>query len=142
MSQIIDFSHCACELRVTRGPETLTMSTYRPTALSPVTSGSIASSSRGMTEDGKIYLYANLLFMIYYMIVLNCDLFEQIPFDNFVLTNTGEISYHQMTMYRERIRTVGISLLGGKSGVEGSYELGIDSIRAVNEEDVPHFGES
>jgi NADH dehydrogenase [ubiquinone] 1 alpha subcomplex assembly factor 1 len=39
-------------------------------------------------------------------------------------------------MYRERIRTIGISLLGGNTGVEGPYELGIDSIRAVNEEDV------
>ena len=39
-------------------------------------------------------------------------------------------------MYTERIRTIGISLLGGNSGVEGEYELGIDSIRAVNEEDV------
>ena len=38
-------------------------------------------------------------------------------------------------MYKERIRSVGISLLGGNSGVEGPYELGIDSIRAVNEED-------
>ncbi|KAI0346592.1 complex I intermediate-associated protein CIA30 [Trametopsis cervina] len=59
-----------------------------------------------------------------------------IPFDNFVLTNTGEISNDQVTMYRERVRTVGISLLGGNSGVEGPYELGVDSIRAVNEEDV------
>jgi len=42
----------------------------------------------------------------------------------------------QITMYRERLRTVGISLLGGNNGVEGPYELGIDSIRAVNEEDV------
>ena len=39
-------------------------------------------------------------------------------------------------MFKERIRTVGISLLGGNSGVEGSYELGIDCIRAVNQEDV------
>ena len=39
-------------------------------------------------------------------------------------------------MYRERVRTIGISLLGGNSGVEGQYELGIDSIRAVNVEDV------
>lgn len=39
-------------------------------------------------------------------------------------------------MYRERIRTVGISLLGGNSGVEGPYELGIDSVSAVNVEDV------
>ena len=41
-----------------------------------------------------------------------------------------------MEMLRDRIRTIGISLLGGKSGMEGSYELGIDSIRAVNLEDV------
>jgi len=38
-------------------------------------------------------------------------------------------------MYKERIRSVGISLLGGNSGVEGPYELAIDSVRAVNEED-------
>ncbi|KAI0090256.1 complex I intermediate-associated protein CIA30 [Irpex rosettiformis] len=59
-----------------------------------------------------------------------------IPFDSFVLTNTGEISSEQVSMYTERVRTIGISLLGGNSGVEGPYELGIDSIRAVNEEDV------
>ena len=39
-------------------------------------------------------------------------------------------------MYRERVRTIGVSLLGGNTGVEGAYELGIDSISAVNEEDV------
>ena len=60
----------------------------------------------------------------------------QIPFDSFVLTNAGEIASDQVTMLRERIRTIGISLLGGNSGVEGSYELGIDEIRVVNEEDV------
>ena len=38
-------------------------------------------------------------------------------------------------MYKERVRSVGISLLGGNSGVEGPYELAIDSVRAVNEED-------
>ncbi|OAX43115.1 complex I intermediate-associated protein CIA30 [Rhizopogon vinicolor AM-OR11-026] len=59
-----------------------------------------------------------------------------IPFENFILTNTGELVQHQIEMMRERIRTVGISLLGGNSGVSGSYDLGIDSIRAVNEEDV------
>ncbi|CDO76991.1 hypothetical protein BN946_scf184298.g18 [Trametes cinnabarina] len=59
-----------------------------------------------------------------------------IPFKDFVLTNTGELVPHQVQMYRERIRTIGISLLGGNSGVEGPYELGIDSIRAVNVEDV------
>ena len=60
----------------------------------------------------------------------------QIPFKDFVLTNAGELVPHQVQMYRERIRTVGISLLGGNSGVEGRYELGIDSISAVNIEDV------
>ena len=60
----------------------------------------------------------------------------QIPFENFVLTNAGELASHQITMYREKVRTVGISLLGGNSGFSGQYELGIDSIRAVNEEDV------
>jgi hypothetical protein len=39
-------------------------------------------------------------------------------------------------MLRERVRSVGISLLGGNAGVEGPYELGIAEIRAVNEEDV------
>jgi len=58
-----------------------------------------------------------------------------IPFEDFVLTNTGEIVDHQITMMREKVRSVGISLLGGNSGVEGPYELGIDSIRAVNDED-------
>ncbi|KZV67436.1 complex I intermediate-associated protein CIA30 [Peniophora sp. CONT] len=59
-----------------------------------------------------------------------------IPFDAFVLTNTGEIASNQLSMQRERVRSVGISILGGNSGVEGPYELGIDEIRAVNEEDV------
>lgn len=39
-------------------------------------------------------------------------------------------------MMRERIRSVGISILGGNSGFSGKYELGIDHIRIVNEEDV------
>lgn len=45
-------------------------------------------------------------------------------------------------MYREKVRSVGISLLGGNSGIEGPYELGIDSIRAVNEEDAISPGSS
>ncbi|KAH7884685.1 complex I intermediate-associated protein CIA30 [Phlebopus sp. FC_14] len=59
-----------------------------------------------------------------------------IPFGNFILTNTGELVPDQIMMFRERIRTIGISLLGGNSGVSGSYDLGIHSIQAVNEEDV------
>jgi NADH dehydrogenase [ubiquinone] 1 alpha subcomplex assembly factor 1 len=60
----------------------------------------------------------------------------KIPFSSFVLTNSGEIVETQMEILRERVRTIGISILGGKSGVEGPYELGIDNIRAVNPEDV------
>ncbi|KAI0261525.1 complex I intermediate-associated protein CIA30 [Gloeopeniophorella convolvens] len=59
-----------------------------------------------------------------------------IPFDGFVMTKAGTINTQPVKMARERLRSVGISLLGGNSGVEGPYELGIDEIRAVNEEDV------
>ncbi|KAF8485804.1 NADH:ubiquinone oxidoreductase complex I intermediate-associated protein 30 [Russula ochroleuca] len=59
-----------------------------------------------------------------------------IPFDAFVMTKAGTINTQPVRMLRERVRSVGISLLGGNSGVEGPYELGIDEIRAVNEEDV------
>lgn len=52
------------------------------------------------------------------------------------MTKAGTINTQPVKMLRERIRSVGISLLGGNSGVEGPYELGIDEIRAVNEEDV------
>jgi NADH dehydrogenase [ubiquinone] 1 alpha subcomplex assembly factor 1 len=54
-------------------------------------------------------------------------IYSQIPLTAFVLTNAGEPVTSQVEMLRERIRTVGISLLGGHSGVEG--------IRAVNSED-------
>ncbi|KAF4596403.1 hypothetical protein EYR38_007783 [Pleurotus pulmonarius] len=40
------------------------------------------------------------------------------------------------TIRREKVKSIGISILGGNSGVEGRYELGIDEIRAVNDEDV------
>ncbi|KAI6122140.1 hypothetical protein EDD16DRAFT_1572390 [Pisolithus croceorrhizus] len=56
-----------------------------------------------------------------------------IPFDNFILTNIGELVQYQITMFRERIRTVGISLLGGNSG---TYDLAFHSVRTFNEEDV------
>jgi len=52
------------------------------------------------------------------------------------MTKAGTINTQPVTMLRERVRSIGISLLGGNSGVEGPYELGIDEIRAVNEEDV------
>ena len=60
----------------------------------------------------------------------------QIPFDSFVRTNLGEMSENQISMLKERVRSLGISILGGNAGVEGKYELGIDSIRLVNEEDI------
>lgn len=60
-----------------------------------------------------------------------------IPFNNFVRTNSGEMSAEQIEMYRERVRSIGISLLGGNSGAAGHYELGIDSISIVNDEDIP-----
>ncbi|TFK49553.1 complex I intermediate-associated protein CIA30 [Heliocybe sulcata] len=59
-----------------------------------------------------------------------------IPIDDFVLTDAGQVATNQITMARDKVRSIGISLLGGNSGVEGSYELGIDSIRAVNPQDV------
>ncbi|KAK7044219.1 hypothetical protein VNI00_007941 [Paramarasmius palmivorus] len=57
-----------------------------------------------------------------------------IPFRNFVRTNNGELSEIQLEM-SNKLRSVGISVLGGNSGSAGAYELGIDSIRVVNEED-------
>jgi len=62
--------------------------------------------------------------------------YPQIPFSNFVRTNSGEMSKNQLKLYREKIRSIGVSILGGNSGLEGSYELGIDSIRSVNEDEV------
>ena len=52
------------------------------------------------------------------------------------------MSTNQMNMFREKVKSIGISMLGGNSGVEGKYELGIDSIRAVNEDDVVHTPKS
>ncbi|KAG7089798.1 hypothetical protein E1B28_011448 [Marasmius oreades] len=58
-----------------------------------------------------------------------------IPFKNFVRTNNGELSEIQLEM-SDKLRSVGISILGGNSGSTGDYELGIDSIRIVNEKDL------
>ncbi|KAF9064157.1 complex I intermediate-associated protein 30-domain-containing protein [Rhodocollybia butyracea] len=60
------------------------------------------------------------------------DLF--IPFRSFVRTNNGELSEIQLQM-SDKLRSVGISLLGGNAGISGKYELNIDSVRIVNEED-------
>jgi len=62
-----------------------------------------------------------------------------IPLDAFILMNSGEIVETEIPIKidQEKIRTIGISHLGGHSNIEGAYELGIDSIRAVNREDIP-----
>lgn len=39
-----------------------------------------------------------------------------IPLNDFTLTNSGMLSEKQMTMMRNAIRTVGISVLGPKEG--------------------------
>ncbi|KAM0750060.1 NADH:ubiquinone oxidoreductase complex I intermediate-associated protein 30 [Meredithblackwellia eburnea MCA 4105] len=55
-----------------------------------------------------------------------------IPFSDFTLTNSGDLSELQIEMLRSKIRTVGISVLGPK---EGRYELGIESIEAISKEE-------
>ena len=42
-----------------------------------------------------------------------------LPLPEFVLTNSGQISDHQIAMMTSRIRTVGFSLLGGGRGEDG-----------------------
>ncbi|CAE6446581.1 unnamed protein product [Rhizoctonia solani] len=57
-----------------------------------------------------------------------------IPLSDFVMTNQGDLVQNQVRMMREKVRTIGISILGGKSRTQGKYELGIEFIRAVNED--------
>ncbi|BGP42438.1 hypothetical protein JCM10450v2_006534 [Rhodotorula kratochvilovae] len=52
-----------------------------------------------------------------------------IPFADFTLTNSGDLSATQLEMLRTEVRTVGISVLGP---LEGRYELGIEAIDAVS----------
>lgn len=54
-----------------------------------------------------------------------------IPFDDFTLTNSGDLSATQLEMLRTGVRTVGISVLGP---AEGRYELGVEAIDAVSVE--------
>jgi NADH dehydrogenase [ubiquinone] 1 alpha subcomplex assembly factor 1 len=44
------------------------------------------------------------------------------------------MSESKIAMYKEKIRSIGISILGGLSGSAGRYELGIDSIGLTNDE--------
>lgn len=55
----------------------------------------------------------------------------QIPFSSFVLTSGGETATAQVKMGKNKVRTVGISMLGGNAKISGKYELGIDYIGAV-----------
>ncbi|KAF7773409.1 hypothetical protein Agabi119p4_5576 [Agaricus bisporus var. burnettii] len=59
-----------------------------------------------------------------------------IPFDSFVQTNFGEVSEAKVEMYKDKIRSIGISILGARSGSAGRYELGIDSIGITNDEHI------
>merc|ERR1711939_224744 len=52
-----------------------------------------------------------------------------VPLADFTLTNSGNMSETQISMMREKIRTVGVSVLGPK---EGRFELGIERIDAVS----------
>lgn len=52
-----------------------------------------------------------------------------VPFSDFTLTNTGTMSEAQIEMYREKVRTIGISVLGPG---EGPFELGVESFDCVN----------
>lgn len=57
-----------------------------------------------------------------------------------MLRDADDTAQGRFRMNKERVKSVGISFLGGHSGIEGHYELAIDSIRAVNEEDAGILG--
>ncbi|CEG69044.1 hypothetical protein RMATCC62417_16188 [Rhizopus microsporus] len=54
-----------------------------------------------------------------------------IPFKDFILTNNGMIQEEQIEMFREKVRTVGISLMDRQ---EGPFNIEIDWIKAMNTE--------
>jgi len=51
-----------------------------------------------------------------------------IPFRDFILTNHGIIQEPQITMYREKVKTIGISILDQ----HGSFCIEVDWIKAMN----------
>lgn len=69
--------------------------------------------------------------VIFPTIVLILD--SQLPLNNFMLTNSGEAVNTDMTMMKESVKSIGISLLGGNANIHGKFELTIDSIGATNE---------
>ncbi|KAI8379526.1 complex I intermediate-associated protein 30-domain-containing protein [Radiomyces spectabilis] len=54
-----------------------------------------------------------------------------IPFRDFILTNNGMIQEQQVEMFREKVKTVGISLMDRQ---EGPFDIEIDWIKAMNTE--------
>ncbi|KAI9032829.1 complex I intermediate-associated protein 30-domain-containing protein [Phycomyces nitens] len=54
-----------------------------------------------------------------------------IPFRDFILTNNGMIQEEQVEMFREKVKTVGVSLMDRQ---EGPFRLEIDWIKAMNTE--------
>ncbi|RCI02937.1 hypothetical protein CU098_004345 [Rhizopus stolonifer] len=54
-----------------------------------------------------------------------------IPFKDFILTNNGMIQEDQIDMFREKVKTVGISLMDRQ---EGPFEIEVEWIKAMNTE--------
>ncbi|KAI7900876.1 complex I intermediate-associated protein 30-domain-containing protein [Cokeromyces recurvatus] len=54
-----------------------------------------------------------------------------IPFRDFILTNNGIVQEDQIEMYREKVKTIGISIMDRQ---EGPFSLEIDWIKAMNTE--------
>ncbi|OBZ80600.1 Complex I intermediate-associated protein 30, mitochondrial, partial [Choanephora cucurbitarum] len=54
-----------------------------------------------------------------------------IPFKDFILTNNGMIQEDQLEMFREKVKTVGISLMDRK---EGPFEIHVEWVKAMNTE--------
>ncbi|OZJ06600.1 hypothetical protein BZG36_00430 [Bifiguratus adelaidae] len=52
-----------------------------------------------------------------------------IPFRDFILTNNGQIQPDQIEMFREKVKTIGISLIDRQ---EGPFNIELDWIKALN----------
>lgn len=86
----------------------------------------------GLMETGKMSWYVD--YPLWWFNALSLILFyQQIPFSDFTLTNSGTISEEQPVMLREKVRTVGISVLmpntsaGEVIGDEGlTFDIGIE----------------
>jgi NADH dehydrogenase [ubiquinone] 1 alpha subcomplex assembly factor 1 len=54
-----------------------------------------------------------------------------IPFRDFILTNNGMVQEQQIEMYRQKVKTVGISLMDRQ---EGPFDIQLEWIKAMNTE--------